>query len=219
LNFICISASNISHQSSENSTSYKICQIAANELNKRLEQARGNIIELKSKNIQPCVGCGKCYESHRCVQNDDFNYIYSEIIKADIVVIVSPHYAPIPAKLAALLEKMEQITFLHWGKDESYKSEVYEKTAGVISHGGGGEWTLRSYKAMVNDTIANALDTIQLKIVPFNNEWNTGISLPVAKVMFDEGDIFPHQEYDWDLVSDRVGEYVGKIIAAHRCIC
>ena len=44
------------------------------------------------------------------------------------------------------------------------------------------KWALKSYKAMVNDTISNALETIQLKTVAFDTEWETGISLGVSKV-------------------------------------
>ncbi|MFT3985788.1 MAG: NAD(P)H-dependent oxidoreductase [Lachnospiraceae bacterium] len=141
-------------------------------------EAEHFVLELKNHSLLPCIGCGKCWDSHRCTLNDDFNDIYSRIIDCDFLLLVSPHYAPIPAKLAALLEKMEQITFLRWGADNSYKSEVYGKATGVISHGGGADWALKSYKLMVNDTIANALDTIQLRLIPFNNDWNTGISLP-----------------------------------------
>lgn len=47
---------------------------------------------------------------------------------------------------------------------------------GIISHGGVSDWALMSYKAMANKTIANALDTTQCKTIPYNFEWNTGIS-------------------------------------------
>jgi len=216
MNFVCISASNILHQTSRDSTSYKVCEIMKSEMNKELEGAKGNIIELKKMLIHPCIGCGKCFNYHRCVLDDDFNYIYNEIVNAHILVIVSPHYAPIPAKLAALLEKMEQITFLHWCKDNSYKSEVFGKPTGVISHGGGGEWALKSYRAMVNDTIANALDTIQLKIVPKNDEWKTGISLPVKKVVLTKDNIFPCQEYDWDFIKREISEYSKQIAKMYK---
>jgi multimeric flavodoxin WrbA len=212
MKLICISASNIAHQKSEDSTSYKICQNIADAVGKKINGVAGTIIELKNKAIHPCIGCGKCFDSHRCAQQDDFNQIYAEIIQADMVFIVSPHYAPIPAKLAALLEKMEQITFLHWGKDNSYKSEMFGKPVGIISHGGGGKWALKSYKTMVNDTIANALDTIQLKAIAFNNEWNTGISLPVKNVTFCDGSIFPIQEYDWDFIAKEISVYVDRVI-------
>jgi len=211
MNVTCISASNIIGKGLKNGTSYEVCEIIINEIIKISQKVDSNIIELKNQAIQSCVGCGKCYHSHRCVFDDDFNNIYVEIIKSDLVFIVSPHYAPIPSKLSALLEKMEQITFLHWGKDNNYQSEVYGKKVGVISHGGGGTWVLDSYKKMVNDTIANALDTIQMKVVPFNNEWNTGISLPVEKVTFQCNEFFPYQEYDWEYITNRIKEYVEMV--------
>lgn len=60
---------------------------------------------------------------------------------------------------------------------------------------------------MVNDTIANALDTIQCKVVPYNSDWETGISLPVYRVLEGEG-IFPIQEYEWDLIEQKLAEYI-----------
>ena len=101
--------------------------------------------------------------------------------------------------------------FLHWWKDNQYKSEVYGIPAGFISHGGGSDWALKSYKAMVNDTIANALDTIQGKVVPYNSEWNTGISLPVQKVL-EEDEIFPIQEYDWNLLTKKLRDYIELVL-------
>ena len=214
MDVVCISSSNIVHQNSTESTSYKICQIATKAIAEKMGEAHCTIIELKDKAVQPCIGCGKCINSHRCIYNDDFNSIYEQLINADIVFIVSPHYAPIPAKLSALLEKMEQITFLHWGKNNSYKSEVFGKPTGVISHGGGEAWALKSYKRMVNDTIANALETIQLRLVPYNEEWDTGISLPVKKTIFQYDSVFPNQEYDWDFIANKVSEYVDMVVTA-----
>jgi hypothetical protein len=137
--------------------------------------------------------------------------IYEKIIDNDIVVFVSPHYAPIPAKLAILLEKMEQITFLKWIKDNSYKSEVYGKCVGIISHGGGKLSALNSYKKMVNDTIANALSTIQINVVPLNKKWNTGISLPIKNSIVNKKSIFPYQEYDWEYISQKICKYINCI--------
>lgn len=127
------------------------------------------------------------------------------------MLFVSPHYAPIPAKLSMLLEKMEEITFLHWWKDNTYKSEMHNLPAGIISHGGGSDWALSSYKAMVNDTIANALDTIQCRIIPYDSEWNTGISLPVMRVE-EENSLFPVQKYDWEAMGKKIQEYIKIIV-------
>ncbi len=207
---ISISAS-IIYNSRKESTSYKLCEIIKKVLHQ--SGAECEILDLREFDLSPCIGCGKCFESKRCYKDQDFNIIYNKLIKSDCIFFVSPHYAPIPAKLSMLLEKMGEITFLHWWKDNAYKSQMYNKPAGIISHGSGSDWALSSYKAMVNDTIANALDTIQCKIVPYNAEWNTGISLPVQSVI-EKKDIFPIQTYDWEAVEQKIQEYVNCVAQA-----
>lgn len=207
---ICISASNIRNSYNE-SISYKFCK----EVEKVLkgEGISCEILDLRNYDLEPCIGCGKCFDSKRCCRDEDFNVIYNKIAGVDCIFFISPHYAPIPAKLSMLLEKMEEITFLHWWKDNTYQSELYQLPAGIISHGGGSDWALLSYKAMVNDTIANALDTIQCKLVPYNDEWDTGISLPVCKVEEEKG-IFPIQKYEWNTIEEKIKEYVEIIVGA-----
>lgn len=205
---VCISASNIIH-SNESSVSKIFCDKIMEIL--KAKNIECETIDLRNYPLHSCIGCGKCFDSKRCCSDNDFNNIYDKLVRADAVFFVSPHYAPIPAKFCMLLEKMEEITFLHWWKDNTYQSEVYGLPAGIISHGGGSDWALKSYKAMVNDTIANALDTIQCKVIPYNTEWDTGISLPVQKVI-EKDDIFPVQEYDWSAISQKIEEYVEIVV-------
>lgn len=205
---LCISASNILH-SKENSISQIICLRISEILSEK--EIMCEIVDLRDFRLQPCIGCGKCFVHKRCYNDTDFNTIYEKVIESDAIFFVSPHYAPIPAKLSMILEKMEEITFLHWWKDNEYKSEVYGIPAGIISHGGACEWALKSYRAMVNDTIANALDTIQCKTVPYDSEWNTGISLPVQRVL-EEDYIFPIQKYDWNLLTQKLRDYIELVL-------
>lgn len=212
---VCISASNMIHSKS-NSFSLKVGKMISEIL--AGDNISCRIIDLREEEISPCIGCGRCYDKRRCTCDDAFNRIYEEMVKADYLFFISPHYSPIPAKLCMLLEKMEQITFLHWWKKEDYRSELYGKLAGVISHGGGGENVLESYKAMVNDTIANALDTIQVKVVPFNSKWDTGIALPVDSIGQDGG-IFPVQGYDWKRVEEMLRAYVEVVVLSSKSSC
>ena len=208
MNTVCISASNMARSGGQ-SVSLQICRKIADTV----ERGRSSceILDLRDFPLAPCVGCGGCFDSRRCCQDAAFNGIYDKLAAADALFIVAPHYAPIPAKLCMLLEKMEEITFLHWWKDNAYQSELYRLPTGIISHGGGGDWALKSYKAMVNDTIANALETIQCAVVPYDGEWNTGISLPVSAVQ--EGDpVFPLQEYDWGSVDMNIQKYVELVL-------
>lgn len=208
---LCISSSNIINKNLEESTSYLICKSIINSLGDKNVQSE--IIDLRLCIFNPCIGCGKCYTTHRCCCDAEFNVIYEKIISSDAVFIVSAHYAPIPAKLSMILEKMEQITFLHWGRNNLYKSEVYDLPTGVISHGGGANWALQEYKRMVNDTIGNALNTIQMKLIPYSKDWNTGISLPVKNAKFINEDIFPKQDYDWEEINKTIAKYAGMVIS------
>lgn len=110
---VCVSCSNMTG-SQENSISIKLCEILAKQLSGH--NIESHIVDLRKYELFPCVGCGECYESRRCCCDPRFNEIYDSFTRADYLFFVSPHYAPIPSKLAVLLEKMEQITFLHWWK-------------------------------------------------------------------------------------------------------
>ena len=211
---VCISASNVAG-SGKKSTSYQICELIKQILDK--DQVTCTILDLREYELTPCIGCGQCYESGICSRDLGFTQIYDILSETDWCFIVSPHYAPIPAKLCMLLEKMEQATFLHWWKDEAYQSKLHGKLAGIISHGGGEKWAMDSYKAMVNDTIANALDTVQMKVVPVNSKWDTGITLCVKNVKKEEG-IFPVQEYDWEMIEETLYNYVEVVVQTARSL-
>ena len=205
---LCLSASNIAH-SGQSSTSLRLCQRISDLLQEH--RISCDIVDLRSYALQPCIGCGGCYHSRRCIHDEAFNRIYEKIIDADCLCIISPHYAPIPAKLCMMLEKMEEITFLHWWKDSDYRSEVYHLPTAVISHGGGAGWALSSYRAMVNDTIFNALDTIQCKVIPYDDQNPAGLTLPLLTAK-DNGGIFPVQTYDWPVIDEQLRSYVARVL-------
>jgi multimeric flavodoxin WrbA len=49
-------------------------------------------IFLKDKRISYCTGCGSCYTSHKCVQQDDMAEVMEKMILADVVVMATPVY-------------------------------------------------------------------------------------------------------------------------------
>jgi multimeric flavodoxin WrbA len=211
---ICISASNMK-KAGDKSTSLIACQTIEKIIKDRLQRkdVQVEIIKLVDAELKPCTGCGQCYEADKCAAKDDFNTIYAKIAESDAVFIVSPHYAPIPANLSIVLEKMEQPVFLHWFRDNSYRPKVYRKPVGIIAHGGGSEeWMLRSYKELVLDTIANALQTIMMDIVGLDEKWPNGVVFPVKEVRRDKGGIFPVQTYDWADIENRLMPLVEKVV-------
>ena len=205
---ICISASNVV-KSQRQSTSYRICESIRDLLAQKNVDCQ--ILDLRSYSLTPCVDCCHCFNERKCVLDAHFNTLYAALAQADCVFFVSPRYAPIPSKLSMLLEKMGQLTFLRWQSDRAFKSAMHGIPAGIISHGGGTGWEMTGYKAMVNDVIANALLTIQVKTVPFDENWDTGLVLPVAKVIQCEG-VSPLQECDWDDITVNLNRYVDTVL-------
>ena len=137
---LSISASNMVHAKKE-STSLEVCQIIEKIIKTKLtgNGVQLEIIRLVDADLSPCTGCGKCFMMNKCCTDDSFNNIYSRIAQSDALFIVSPHYAPVPAKLCMLLEKMEQISFLNRFHNINYRPIVYKVPVGIIAHGGGSD--------------------------------------------------------------------------------
>ena len=213
MRILTICAANMVHAKKE-SISLEACLIIERIIKTRLagNDMQMENIRLVEAGLSPCTGCGKCFKMNKCWHDDCFNNIYSRIAQTDALFIVSPHYAPIPAKLCMLLEKMEQISFLNRFHDIGYKPAVYKIPVGIIAHGGGTtETALRSYREMVLDTIANALRTAMMDVVGLDEEWPTGVAFPVKEVLRDEDGIFPLQLYDWIDIENRLTPLVLRV--------
>lgn len=55
----------------------------------------GNLVEkvfLKDYNINYCMGCGVCNNTHVCVQKDDMSAILNKMVEADVLVFATPVY-------------------------------------------------------------------------------------------------------------------------------
>ena len=66
-------------------------------LEKILKNLKDNQIDIKhyclgDMSISYCLGCRKCEENYKCIQNDDMNIFYNEIEKCDCLIIASPSY-------------------------------------------------------------------------------------------------------------------------------
>lgn len=68
-------------------------------MNSSANPAVVEVVPLTEYEPNPCIGCGKCYETNTCINDEIFNAIYQKMQDSDCLFIVSPHYAPIPAKL------------------------------------------------------------------------------------------------------------------------
>jgi len=211
MHLVCVSASNVRH-ARNCSTSLKICHLIQQIATEKLKTGPTvDVIALVDYELQPCIGCGACLKSGICATDPVFNELYARLTCADDIFVVSAHYAPIPAKLCMLLEKIEQLAFLPRFHDETHRSPLYQRPVGIVAHGGGTQDVIEWYKGPVLDTIANALSwPVEMRIVHVGQD--NGVVVPVKRVHRTADSPFPVQEYDWDDIKRRIEPLVSAVL-------
>ena len=79
---------------------------------KGMEQKGGEaeMIRLCDLTIQPCIGCGGCDETGRCVLEDDMVPLYDKIIEAKRVIVASPiYFYGITAQAKAFVDRTQAL--------------------------------------------------------------------------------------------------------------
>jgi multimeric flavodoxin WrbA len=67
-----------------------------------------NVIDVAHKNIKGCMACEYCRKQEKgiCIQKDDMQAIYPEILQADMVVFASPiYYFSLSCQLQAAIHR------------------------------------------------------------------------------------------------------------------
>ncbi len=68
-----------------------------------IETVKYNISQM---NIAYCIGCKNCYQTGKCVHNDDVQMIVADILNSDYVVIAAPSYwADVPGQLKTFFDR------------------------------------------------------------------------------------------------------------------
>jgi multimeric flavodoxin WrbA len=101
------------------------------------------LLQLRDFEIKPCeahylglhkfksTGCGK--KPYKCILKDDFEEVFSRMSEADGIIIASPLYFPVPAKLVALMERLMAIVYFAKKADKNYIWPLSGKPLGIIA--------------------------------------------------------------------------------------
>lgn len=91
------------------------------------------VLDLRDYRIEPCDMCQGCAGSGLCTKADDFNRFLETWKAHDKVVLVCPHYAGIPAKVVAIVEKLQEMAYLGYclGRHGTPGPAVL-----IVAHGG-----------------------------------------------------------------------------------
>jgi hypothetical protein len=112
-----------------------------------------------------------------------------------------------------ILEKIEEMAYLHWFHDNSFKAALYNKPVGIIGHGGSDDRSaLSAYKRVVLDNIADALQTSMLDVVGNGDTFSNGVIFMMDKYTKDENSIFPIQTYDWNRIKTEIAPLVENVL-------
>lgn len=101
------------------------------------------ILQLRDFEIKPCEahysglhefknwGCGK--KPYKCILKDDFDKVFKKMIEADGIIVSSPLYYPMPAKLVALMERLMAIVYFAKQANKNYIWPLTGKPFGAIA--------------------------------------------------------------------------------------
>lgn len=70
------------------------------------EGVKTEFVDLCELDINYCIGCGICYQTGRCIHEDDFEEIFEKIMDADGIVLGSPNYInSVTAQMKTFLDR------------------------------------------------------------------------------------------------------------------
>ncbi len=213
----CISASNTKLKGN-NSTSTKVCFLIKEILSKAIKKPiTVDIVPLMDYEISTCMLCGDCYESNKCLYDNDFNTVMNKLQDSHAIFIVVPHYSPIPAKLIMIFEKINEILYASWLNNPKYQSPLKNLPVGIIGHGGMAETSnnLKYYHDNLVAPVANTLKSLSFKIVGLDEKFTNGVvfglkdNTCIKKV---KDSVFPEIIQDWSKIEGRVTPLIKNVI-------
>jgi len=90
-------------------------------------------VRLSKFNINPCVGCGSCEETGRCVIDDDMQKLYPRIDKADCVIIASPiYFYGVSAQTKLFIDRTQAMWSRKYVLKQSMKGDGSLKRFGIF---------------------------------------------------------------------------------------
>ena len=216
MNILCISAANTVLMG-ENSASIQVCNLIKKIVGEEQIQASVDIVSLVNYELKFCKLCGDCYTDSTCKFDVAFNELFSRINNADVFFFVVPHYSPIPSKLLALFEKINEIVYASWIKDNNYTAAFTGKPVGIIGHGGmpENEKILTYYHDNLITPVSNTLKSLSFRVIGLNEEYTNGIAfgLENEKSLHDSKDsVFPDIVHNWDLIEERIKPFIKKVV-------
>jgi multimeric flavodoxin WrbA len=213
MNLLCISASNIEPFRAQ-SASTRACRLAADLAAGRRPGLQTEVLALIDYELTPCRMCAACLGSGLCCRDEAFNQVNARMQAADAVLMVVPHYAPFPSKVMMLLEKLQEMAFLNYCRDNTYRAPLAGKPLAVVGHGGQTEEAVPYFLKAIVEPLANAFDGVGMRVIGSGADSPRGAAFGIHSLRMPEAGVFCEIEHDWDGVRRRLQPLVSNLIEA-----
>ncbi len=214
MKIVCLSASNI-EPFRASSASTRACELVRDLVQAQpgFASVEVEILPLIDYELKPCRMCGKCLPTGRCARDEAFNQLQDHLAAADAIFVVCPHYALIPSKLMIILEKMQEISYLHWCQDNSYRLPYAGKPLGLVAHGGQTAEALPYYRKSLLDPLATICASVGLRVVGAGVDEPTGVVFGITSLSMPKDSIFVTIEHDWNDIRHSLAPLVRNVLA------
>lgn len=210
----CISTSNVKSMGN-NSISTKVCDLIKDIIKEEgKDDLKVNIVPLMDYEFKPCIMCGECNETKKCIYDENFNEIYSRILESSGIFLVVPHYATIPSKLTIILEKIQEFCFINYCSGKNIPFVLRKKPIGIIAHGGQqiSQEVLEYYKTALLDVVANSLAGVGMKIVGSNNQYSNGVVFGITDMKKANSTLLPDMIHDMKDIKETITPLVNNML-------
>lgn len=173
-------------------SSYTALQ-AALEAAKAQGDVEVELVELRARNMKPCVHCNKCLrdESDRCtVFNDDMTELYDKFYEADGVIIASPVYEmSVTAQLSTFFSRFHSAWMINVKDPYFFAKKVGSAIVVGGTRNGGQEFALQ--------TIVNFYNTQGITVC------NGGSGIYAGTALWNPGDGSGQMNDEWGMENAR----------------
>lgn len=176
-----------------------------------------DIINVKDYGLKPCHLCGKCKDSKTCEVDSAFKKLLEDIKHPDVLFFVIPFYAPFPSKLMIFLEKLNEIFYASWLKDQAFIHPLQKASVGLITHGGlvDSPDVVKHYQTMLNIPMVKTLSGLGFKVIVNQEEYPYGLAFGLENeqsIKMTKDNIFPDISHQETYLTKRIEAYVNYVI-------
>lgn len=155
----------------EGGNTEQLLSILDKELNNK--NIKTEFIKLGNMKINRCTHCDGCKNHNKCMQKDDFNYIYDIVLNNKGLVIGSPVYVGTPTSLVmAFIQRLTYVSF-------NNNSQLVRKIGAPITIAGE-TGQLATINCLIDFYLVNGM------VIVGSSYWNIGVGSNKGDILNDE---------------------------------